>query len=129
MAWIYLIIAGLFEIAWAVGLKYTHGFTRLWPSVLTVAAIVISMGLLALALRSIPVGTGYAVWTGIGAVGTAILGIILFSEPVTAWRILFLLMIVGGIIGLKLSTGPVRTADGDQAVAGMPNDEVRATKE
>ena len=80
MAWVYLVVAGLFEIAWAVGLKYTHGFTRLWPSVLTIGAIGISMGLLAVAVRTIPVGTGYAVWTGIGAVGTAVLGIILLSE-------------------------------------------------
>ena len=104
MAWVYLLLAGLFEIGWAVGLKYTQGFTKLWPSVLTVAAIVVSMTLLALAVRTIPVGTGYAVWTGIGAVGTAALGIVLFSEPVTAWRVFFLLLIVGGIIGLKFST-------------------------
>jgi len=103
MAWVYLLVAGLFEVGWAVGLKYTAGFTRLWPSVLTVAAIVVSMTLLALAVRTIPVGTGYAIWTGIGAVGTAALGIILFSEPVTAWRVFFLLLIVVGIVGLKFS--------------------------
>jgi quaternary ammonium compound-resistance protein SugE len=103
MAWIYLLIAAVFEIGWAVGLKYTDGFTRLWPSVLTIAAMVVSMGLLALAVRSIPVGTGYAVWTGIGAVGTAILGIILFREPVTAARIAFLLMILCGVAGLKFT--------------------------
>jgi quaternary ammonium compound-resistance protein SugE len=104
MPWIYLFVAGILEIGWAVGLKYTEGFTRLWPSVWTLAAIVASMGLLALAVRTIPVGTGYAVWTGIGAVGTAILGIILFAEPVTAWRIFCLLLIVAGIIGLKFSS-------------------------
>jgi len=103
MAWVYLLVAGLFEVGWAVGLKYTEGFTRPWPSALTIAAIVVSMSLLALAVRTIPVGTGYAVWTGIGAVGTAALGVVLFSEPVTAWRVFFLLMIVGGIIGLKFS--------------------------
>jgi quaternary ammonium compound-resistance protein SugE len=103
MAWIYLLVAAVFEIGWAVGLKYTDGFTRLWPSVLTIAAMVVSMGLLALAVRSIPVGTGYAVWTGIGAVGTAILGIILFREPVTAARIAFLLMILCGVAGLKFT--------------------------
>lgn len=114
MAWVYLVIAGLFEIAWAVGLKYTHGFTKFWPSVLTIAAIMISMGLLALAVKSIPVGTGYAVWTGIGAVGTAVLGMALFSEPVTAWRITFLVMIVGGILGLKFSASPPPDPDNQQ---------------
>lgn len=103
MAWVYLFVAGVFEIGWAVGLKYTQGFTRLWPSVLTIAAMVVSMTLLALAVRVIPVGTGYAVWTGIGAVGTAILGILLFSEPLTVWRVACLVLIVGGIVGLKFS--------------------------
>lgn len=105
MAWYYLFIAGLFEIAWAVGLKYTHGFTKFWPSVLTAIALLFSMVLLALAVRTIPVGTGYAVWTGIGAVGTAMLGIVLFAEPVTPWRLFFLLLVVVGIIGLKFSAG------------------------
>jgi quaternary ammonium compound-resistance protein SugE len=104
MAWVYLIVAGLFEVGWAIGLKYTNGFTRFWPSVLTIAGIVISMSLLALAVRTIPVGTGYAIWTGIGAVGTAALGILLFAEPVTAWRLFFLALIVCGILGLKFST-------------------------
>lgn len=104
MAWFYLFIAAVFEVAWAVGLKYTHGFTRFWPSVLTIAGMAISMGLLAVAVRTIPVGTGYAIWTGIGAVGTAALGILLFAEPVTPWRVFFLLLIVVGIFGLKLST-------------------------
>lgn len=103
MAWGYLFVAGLLEICWAIGLKYTHGFTRLWPSVVTLVAIVASMTLLAVAVKTIPVGTGYAVWTGIGAVGTAILGIVLFAEPLTAWRLTFLLMIVAGIIGLKFT--------------------------
>lgn len=103
MAWVYLFTAALFEIGWAVGLKYTQGFTKLWPSVLTIAAMALSLGLLALAVRTIPVGTGYAIWTGIGAVGTAILGIVLFAEPMTAWRVACLLLIVGGVIGLKFA--------------------------
>jgi quaternary ammonium compound-resistance protein SugE len=103
MAWVYLGIAGLLEVAWAIGLKYTDGFSRLIPSVLTVVAMVGSVVLLGLALRSLPVGTGYAVWTGIGAVGTAILGIILFAEPATALRLGSIGLIVGGIIGLKIA--------------------------
>ena len=102
MAWASLFLAGLLEIVWAIGLKYTAGFTRLVPSVITVAGMIGSIWFLALALRSIPVGTGYAVWTGIGAVGTAILGIILFNEPVNAARILCIVMIVAGIAGLKV---------------------------
>ncbi|MGL4325337.1 MAG: quaternary ammonium compound efflux SMR transporter SugE [Beijerinckiaceae bacterium] len=102
MAWVYLFLAGLFEIGWAVGLKYTDGFTKFWPSVATVVAIAASMTLLGLAIRTLPMGTAYAVWTGIGAVGTAILGIVLFSESASALRIASLAMIVGGIIGLKL---------------------------
>lgn len=96
-------LAAVFEVGWAVGLKYSADFTKLWPSVLTVVAMVVSMFLLAMAIRTIPVGTGYAVWTGIGAVGTAILGIVLFGEPITAWRVVCLLLIVAGVIGLKLS--------------------------
>jgi quaternary ammonium compound-resistance protein SugE len=103
MAWVYLGIAGLLEVAWAIGLKYTEGFSKPVPSVLTVVAMVGSVVLLGLALRSLPVGTGYAVWTGIGAVGTAILGIILFAEPATALRLGSIGLIVGGIIGLKLA--------------------------
>ena len=103
MAWPYLLVAALFEIGWAIGLKYAQGFTKLWPSVLTIAAMVVSLFFLALAVRTIPVGTGYAIWTGIGAVGTATLGIILFAEPVTAWRIVCLLLIVGGVVGLKFT--------------------------
>lgn len=104
MNWLLLIIAGLFEVGWAIGLKYTHGFTRLWPSVATLAAIVISMGLLGIAMKSLPVGTAYAVWVGVGMVGAAVLGIVLFGEPVNIWRILSLSLIVAGIVGLKLST-------------------------
>src|SRR6185437_1859750 len=103
MAWVYLFTAALFEIGWTIGLKYAHGFTKVWPSVLTIAAMVVSLFLLALAVRTIPVGTGYAIWTGIGAVGTATLGIILFAEPLTAWRVICLLLIVAGVIGLKFT--------------------------
>lgn len=104
MDWILLIIAGVFEIGWAVGLKYTEGFTRLWPSVWTAGVMVISVFLLAIALKTIPVGTGYAVWTGVGAAGTAILGIVLFAEPATALRLGSIGLIVAGIVGLKLAS-------------------------
>ena len=102
MSWIILFIAGLFEIVWAVGLKYTEGFSRLWPSVGTLAAMAASVLLLGLAMRDLPVGTAYAVWTGVGAVGTAILGIFLFGESASLARIACLAMIAGGIMGLKL---------------------------
>lgn len=101
-AWLLLLAAGLLEVVWAVGLKYTEGFTRLAPSAVTIAAMIGSVWLLALALKEIPVGTGYAVWTGIGAVGTAILGIVLFSEAATAARLACIALIVAGILGLKL---------------------------
>ena len=104
MAWVWLGIAGLCEIAWAIGLKYTEGFSKLVPSVLTLAAMGASIGLLGIALKTLPVGTAYAVWTGIGAAGTAALGMYLFNEPVTAARIACLSMIVAGIVGLKLAT-------------------------
>jgi quaternary ammonium compound-resistance protein SugE len=104
MAWTYLLIAGLLEIVWAIGLKYTAGFTKLVPSLITGVALVASMVFLALALRAIPVGTGYAIWTGIGAVGTAILGIVLFAEPATLARLGCIGLIVAGIVGLKLVT-------------------------
>jgi quaternary ammonium compound-resistance protein SugE len=104
MDWILLLVAGLLEIGWAIGLKYTDGFTRLWPSVWTAASMVLSIVLLAFALKTIPVGTGYAVWTGVGAAGTAILGIILFAEPATAARLGCIGLIVAGIVGLKLVT-------------------------
>ena len=106
MAWIYLTVAGLFEVAWAIGLKYTNGFTRLWPSLWTGASMVMSMFLHALALRTLPVGTGYAVWTGIGSVGTALLGIVLLGESRDFARLLCLALIVIGIVGLKLGTQP-----------------------
>lgn len=102
MAWFYLFVAGCFEIAWAVGLKYTEGFSRLWPSLGTVAAMVASFWLLALSLTSLPIGTAYAVWTGIGAVGTALLGIALFGEAADLPRLFCIGLIVGGIVGLKL---------------------------
>lgn len=101
-AWIVLIVAGLFETGWAIGLKYTDNFSRLWPSVLTLTAMAISIYLLSWALKTLPVGTGYAVWTGIGALGTAALGIVLFKEPVAAARLVCLGLILAGIIGLKL---------------------------
>jgi quaternary ammonium compound-resistance protein SugE len=104
MAWVWLTAAGLLEIVWAVGLKYTDGFTRLWPSAITIAAMIFSVYFLALAVRTIPIGTGYAVWTGIGAVGVAILGMVLFGEPKDALRIGSILLIVAGIAGLKLVT-------------------------
>ncbi|HEX8337984.1 MAG TPA: quaternary ammonium compound efflux SMR transporter SugE [Pyrinomonadaceae bacterium] len=105
MAWVYLLVAGLMEVAWAVGLKYTQGFTRLWPSVWTAVALVLSMVLLAAALRTLPLGTAYAVWTGIGAVGTAALGVALFGESASPARILCIGLIVAGLVGLKLTSG------------------------
>jgi quaternary ammonium compound-resistance protein SugE len=104
MAWLYLLIAGLFEVAWAIGLKYTEGFTRLIPSVWTIGSMAVSFLFLSLALKTLPVGTAYAVWTGIGAVGVAILGIVLFAEPANALRLGCIGLIVGGIVGLKLVT-------------------------
>ena len=104
MPWLILFVAGLFEVGWAIGLKYTHGFTRLWPSVFTVMAMAVSLFLLAQALRTLPIGTAYAIWTGIGAVGTAVLGIVLFSEPATAMRLGCIGLIVTGIVGLKFAS-------------------------
>ena len=103
MAWTYLTVAGLFEIGWAIGLKYTDGFTRLLPSLWTIASMILSIVLLGLALKTLPVGTAYAVWTGIGAVGTAALGIYLFAEPATALRLICIGLILSGIIGLTWS--------------------------
>lgn len=103
-AWILLLVAGLLETGWAIGLKYTEGFTRLLPSVLTISAMVVSMGMLGLALRTLPVGTGYAVWVGIGATGAAILGIVLFKEPATFGRLFFLGLLLVSIIGLRFTT-------------------------
>ncbi|GIX25968.1 MAG: hypothetical protein KatS3mg122_3199 [Caldimonas sp.] len=102
MSWTLLFIAGLFEVAWAIGLKYTEGFSRFWPSAFTVTAMVASVVLLGLAMRELPVGTAYAVWTGIGAVGTVILGIVLFGDSATALRLLCVGLIIAGILGLKL---------------------------
>jgi len=104
MAWTVLIIAGFFEVGWAIGLKYTDGFTRPWPTIGTVAAMLISLALLGVAMKSLPVGTSYAVWVGVGAVGTAILGIVLLGESANAGRLVSLALIVAGIVGLKLAT-------------------------
>ncbi len=106
MAWLVLIVAGLFEVGWAVGLKYTDGFTRFWPTIGTVVSMVISLGLLGLALRSLPLGTAYAVWTGVGTVGTALLGMALFHESATVSRLACIGLIVCGIAGLKIVTPP-----------------------
>ncbi|MCQ4158949.1 quaternary ammonium compound efflux SMR transporter SugE [Roseomonas sp. GC11] len=103
MSWIYLLLAGLLEIGWAVGLKYTEGFTRPLPSLLTLASMAASVFLLGLALRDLPMGTAYGIWTGIGTVGTALLGILLFGEPATALRLFCIGLIIAGIVGLKLS--------------------------
>lgn len=104
MAWVILVAAGLFEVGWAIGLKYTEGFTRLWPTVGTIFAIIISLWLLGIAMKSLPVGTAYSIWVGIGAVGTVILGIVLFDEPANAARLASVALIVAGVIGLKLAT-------------------------
>jgi len=104
MAWLLLVVAGLLEVGWAIGLKYTEGFTRLWPTVGTVTAMVLSVGLLGVAMKTLPVGTAYAVWVGIGAVGTAALGMLLFGEAATVGRLVSLGLIVAGIVGLKLAS-------------------------
>jgi quaternary ammonium compound-resistance protein SugE len=103
MPWVILVIAALFEIAWATGLKFSDGFSRLWPSVATILALIISLGLLGIASRSLPLGTAYAVWTGIGAVGTVLCGIAFFGDPATPARLIFLGFIVVGILGLKFA--------------------------
>ena len=104
MPWIILVLAGLFEVGWAIGLKYTDGFTRLWPTVGTVAAMAISLGLLGIAMKSLPVGTAYAIWVGVGAVGTVILGIVLFQEPMNPLRLISVGLIIAGLVGLKLAS-------------------------
>ncbi|OAT66705.1 molecular chaperone [Mycobacteroides immunogenum] len=104
MVWFVLVLAGLLEVGWAIGLKYTEGFTRLWPTVGTVGSMIISIALLGIAMKSLPVGTAYAIWVGVGAVGTAILGIVLFGDSANIWRLLSLGLIVAGIIGLKLAS-------------------------
>ena len=103
MSWIFLFFAGLFEIGWAIGLKYTDGFSKPLPTILTVVSMIVSLGLLGLALKTLPVGTAYAVWVGVGAVGTVILGMVLFNEPANALRIVSVLLIVAGLVGLKLA--------------------------
>ncbi|MFE8598156.1 quaternary ammonium compound efflux SMR transporter SugE [Archangium violaceum] len=105
MAWTLLVVAGLLEVCWAIGLKYTEGFTRLVPSVLTVGAIIASMALLGVAAKSLPIGTAYAIWVGIGALGAAVLGIFLFHEPITPARAFFLVLLLTSIVGLKLTSG------------------------
>jgi quaternary ammonium compound-resistance protein SugE len=104
MAWLLLVLAGLFEVGWAIGLKYTYGFTRLWPTIGTVLAMIVSLGLLGIAMKSLPVGTSYAVWVGVGAVGTAIMGIVLLGEVANAGRLISLGLIIAGIVGLKIAT-------------------------
>jgi len=104
MDWVILVVAGVFEVGWAIGLKYTEGFTRLWPTVWTVLAMIISLWLLGIAMRSLPVGTAYSIWVGVGAVGTVVLGIVLLGEPANAARLTSLVLIIAGIIGLKLAT-------------------------
>ncbi len=104
MAWIILVLAGLFEVGWAIGLKYTEGFTRLWPTLWTVMAMIMSLWLLGMAMRTIPVGTAYSVWVGVGAVGTVILGVVLLGESANAGRLISVALIIAGIIGLKLAT-------------------------
>jgi quaternary ammonium compound-resistance protein SugE len=104
MAWTLLILAGLFEVGWAIGLKYTEGFSRLWPTIWTALAMIISLWLLGIAMKSLPIGTAYSIWVGVGAVGTVILGIVLLGEPANASRLISVALIVAGIIGLKLAT-------------------------
>ena len=111
MAWIILIIAGLFETAWAVALKYSEGFTRLWPSVITAVAMIVSLYLLAISLKSLPLGTAYTVWTGIGALGTVIFGITVFGESKDLLKLFFVMMILGGIIGLRAVTSKESTTN------------------
>jgi len=104
MAWVILVVAGLFEVGWAIGLKYTDGFSRLWPTVGTIAAMIISLGLLGIAMKTLPVGTAYSVWVGVGAVGTVAMGILLLGEPANAARLFSVALIVAGIVGLKLAS-------------------------
>lgn len=104
MAWVILVAAGLFEVGWAIGLKYTEGFTRFWPTLGTVLAMMASLGLLGIAMKSLPLGTAYSVWVGVGAIGTVLLGIVLLGEPASAARLISVTLIVAGIVGLKLTT-------------------------
>lgn len=112
MAWLILVVAGLFEVVWAVGLKSTDGFTRFWPSVFTIGAIIVSMYLLAVAARTLPIGTAYAVWVGIGAAGTVVLGMVFLGEAVSWPRVLFLALLLTGIVGLKMTAAPAAPAAG-----------------
>ena len=123
MPWVVLVVAGILEIGWAIGLKYTDGFTRPWPVIGTVVALVFSVVLLGIAVRDLPLGTAYAVWTGIGTVGTAILGIVLFREPATAARLFCIVLILAGIIGLKLvpGTSPSESSLPDQTDVYPPS--------
>ena len=105
MNWVILIVAGLFEVGWAIGLKYTEGFTRLWPTVWTILAMIMSLGLLGIAMKGLPVGTAYSIWVGVGTIGTVILGILLLGEPANATRMISVGLIIAGIVGLKLSAG------------------------
>lgn len=105
MTWIVLLLAGLFEVVWALGLKHTHGFTRFWPSVITVSALIISIGLLGWAMRTLPVGTAYAIWVGVGVLGTALVGMLALNEPVSVARLLSLGLVLAGVLGLKLTSG------------------------
>ena len=120
MAWIYLLIASVFEIGWAIGLKYTRGFTQLWPSVGTVGAMILSFIFLGQAVRTLPIGTAYAVWTGIGAAGTAALGIFLLGEPRSLPRVLCILLILTGVIGLKAASGNPDVAEPPEAMDAGP---------
>ncbi len=104
MAWVYLVIAGIFEVVWAMGLKYSHGFTKLWPTLITLGGMIVSFWFLSLASKTLPIGTAYAVWTGIGALGAVVMGMVLLGEPVSVTRFLFLGLIVAGIVGLKLTS-------------------------
>ena len=103
MAWLLLFVAGLFEVGWAIGLKYTEGFTRLWPTIGTAASMLVSVGLLGLAMKTLPVGTAYAIWVGVGAVGTVLLGVLLFDEPLGLLKSVSIVLIVAGLVGLKLA--------------------------
>ena len=104
MAWVYLFIAGIFEVVWAMGLKYSHGFTKLWPTLITLGGMIVSFWFLSLASKTLPIGTAYAVWTGIGALGAVVMGMVLLGEPVSVTRFVFLGLIVAGIVGLKLTS-------------------------
>ncbi|HET6208301.1 MAG TPA: quaternary ammonium compound efflux SMR transporter SugE [Terracidiphilus sp.] len=105
MNWVILVVAGLFEVGWAIGLKYTEGFTRMWPTIGTVLSMIVSLWLLGIAMKGLPVGTAYSVWVGVGSIGTVILGIVLFGEPASAGRLISAGLIIAGIVGLKLAAG------------------------